>query len=597
MHSLQFLWHGSSGVDPKLSLALLVFCAYSGLPCAAFNDEPSQAFSFSSICWKLGDNPQWAEPSFDDSQWPGLDVGHIDSKTDILWVRAHLVIHPQAQEEALAYELHLDMLASYEIFIDGRLLGKSGVVGATPAQEVPGPYQNIFPIPDTALKRGKALLALRLSSQHRFSPKTSHFDPLHRLASNAIVQRIAFIPATVENRRFATDDLLQVLVLTVHLVMAIYFFFIFLGQRQEKTTLAFSLLCFFLFTLALADAFLWGIGYPYNWHIFQWWGIAISVAAILLLLPLCFLYKFKLRNKPLWLLGFFVIGLLTAAFAPEFGVLQQGEQILMETLLLTLAIHYAAWRKGEKGVWATAVAVVLGAACFLVRTSYFFVFTAALMVVVLKQLARKQHRQRMQFHASKLEASKLEAELLRKNIQPHFLMNSLTSVLELLEVDPEEGANFVEALGEEFRILTQIADQPLIPLAKELALCRLHLRIMGYRFKKDFRLDVAGLREDETIPPAIFHTLVENAITHNRYEASKITFRLSCHCQDSRRIFTFLCPLGTTPKHPTTTTGTGIRYIRSQLERAFPGQWHFDSQSQDNVWKTTLQIPIQSEVS
>ena len=576
---------------PNVASLLIVMVAWSTV---AFTqpDGPVDTFSFSSIRWKTGDNPEWANPGFDDSNWQGLDVGGIDQVSEILWIRAHLVMEPKARTEAFAYELHLDMLASYEIYFDGRLSGRSGRAGASKAEEIPGPYVNIFPIPDSVLERGQAIIALRLSSQHRYLPGASHFDPLHRLASNALIQRIAFYPATMANRRLALDDLLQILVLTVHLVMAFYFFFIFLGNRQEKTTLAFSLLCFFIFTLALADAFQWAIGYPYSWHLYQWWAIAISVAGILLLLPLCFLYKFRLRRKRFWLLGFLITGLLTAAFAPEIGVLQQGEQILMETLLLTLAIHFAAWRKGESGVWATAIAMVFGAACFLFKTSYFFVFTAVLMVLVLRQLARAQQVQRRQFHDSKLQASKLEAELLRKNIQPHFLMNSLTSALELLEVDPEEGAKFVEALGEEFRILNQIADQTLIPLEKELALCRLHLQIMGYRFKKTFVLETHNLVEPDMVPPAIFHTLVENAITHNRFESDTVHFQLTSEAEGPWRRYVFNGPLGPAPKRSRETTGTGTRYIQTQLERAFTGRWQFKSQAKDQAWITIIHIPI-----
>src|SRR5262249_47651749 len=113
-----------------------------------------------------------------------------------------------------------------------------------------------------------------------------------------------------------------------------------------------------------------------------------------------------------------------------------------------------------------------------------------------------------------LAAARLEIELLKKNIQPHFLLNTLATLVEVIEREPKTAVTPIQALAGEFRILARVSGEKLIPLAQEIELCRAHLDVMSLRKGAACALRVTGARDDDPVPPALIHTLVENGLTH-----------------------------------------------------------------------------------
>ena len=184
----------------------------------------------------------------------------------------------------------------------------------------------------------------------------------------------------------------------------------------------------------------------------------------------------------------------------------------------------------------------------------------------------------------------LEAEMLKRNIQPHFLMNSLTAITEWIETAPAEALRFIHGLVDEFRSLSNLSGQKLVPLTDEIELCQTHLSLMGMRQKKMFHLEAKGLNGNETIPPGIFHTLIENAVSHNRYRGEKTAFEIDkIEIADGMQ-YIFRAPMGINTDHKKHSTGSGIQYIRSRLEESYPGRWQFSSQETDGHWVTKITL-------
>jgi len=193
-------------------------------------------------------------------------------------------------------------------------------------------------------------------------------------------------------------------------------------------------------------------------------------------------------------------------------------------------------------------------------------------------------------NAAKLQLEQLEYQFLQKHIQPHFLMNSLMSLQQLVITDTENASKMIEALSEEFHLLTIMTKKKLVPIEDEINMCKTHLQIMSIQQKASYQLTVNGVSGDETIPPAVLHTLVENGITHGysgnenaHFELTKtrtatgIQYRIF---NDSKK--------QTTPKK--TTTGSGIKYIEARLEECYPKKWSLTSKAVDNGWEAIIQL-------
>lgn len=129
------------------------------------------------------------------------------------------------------------------------------------------------------------------------------------------------------------------------------------------------------------------------------------------------------------------------------------------------------------------------------------------------------------------EKQKMEKKLLQSQINPHFLYNTLDSIIWMIQSEEYAGAGqMVSLLAKFFRVsLSQGKD--MIPLEKELEHATSYLAIQNIRFKDKFEFSVHA---DETLmkylcPKLSVQPLLENAIYHGMegmYEDGEITINV-----------------------------------------------------------------------
>lgn len=106
--------------------------------------------------------------------------------------------------------------------------------------------------------------------------------------------------------------------------------------------------------------------------------------------------------------------------------------------------------------------------------------------------------------------------LLRGQLSPHVLFNSLNNLAELVRQDPEAAEQAILDLAELYRALLRHGDRPLAPLGDERQLVRRYLAVekirLGGRLRVHWDWD-EGL-DEVTAPPFLLQPLVENALKH-----------------------------------------------------------------------------------
>lgn len=298
------------------------------------------------------------------------------------------------------------------------------------------------------------------------------------------------------------------------------------------------------------------------------------------------LYEFAVPNRNRFLLGFTALSLLfiwtgwtylPAVLGPALVIASYGRYHGMAgsnwSIIGLLLFSIAAYL--EQGT-ASRIGYFLGIIGFIV-----------MMTLFVGQQITQQLRQQQQ---TSLRSSRLENELLKRSIQPHFLFNSLASLQELIDQNPDKASHFVDQLADELRMLTQMSGRQLVSLREEMAMCRAHLAIMGYRKNVKFRLETHGLDGTEVVPPAIFHTLVENGVTHGYSYRQTGLFRLSKTQTRGGIQYTFFNDGEVIPDETRTGNGTGLRYIRARLEESYPGRWSLDCQPVSGGWQVRIGV-------
>lgn len=121
-------------------------------------------------------------------------------------------------------------------------------------------------------------------------------------------------------------------------------------------------------------------------------------------------------------------------------------------------------------------------------------------------------------HVAQLQAQLAHARLvmLRSQLNPHFLFNSLNAVSALIPNDTEGALRMVARLSELLRYGLAEESGEEIPLREELRLTELYLEILEIRFQGRLFTSVsaAGGVEDALVPSLILQPLVENAMKH-----------------------------------------------------------------------------------
>jgi LytS/YehU family sensor histidine kinase len=94
------------------------------------------------------------------------------------------------------------------------------------------------------------------------------------------------------------------------------------------------------------------------------------------------------------------------------------------------------------------------------------------------------------------------------------------------------------------------------------------------------------------VPPAVLHTLIENALTHNVYPRGAVLRLTATREHDGRWRYTLRSPCPSTDASPTR-GGSGQNYVRARLAEAFGDQARFSAARIDDDWIDTLIMPEQ----
>lgn len=136
----------------------------------------------------------------------------------------------------------------------------------------------------------------------------------------------------------------------------------------------------------------------------------------------------------------------------------------------------------------------------------------------LRYQARQAEAVRLMGEAARLRAQLAEARLavLRAQLDPHFLFNTLHAVSALVERDPRGVRRMIARLSELLRSTLEGSAEQEIPLEREVELLGRYLEIMQIRFqgRLETRIEVEPGAEGALVPNLILQPIVENAIKH-----------------------------------------------------------------------------------
>lgn len=530
-------------------------------------------YEISDPVYKTGDSLAWAAKTFNSKGW-AQERG--ETGTGVFWLRSDVLTREIMTTEHLGIDIHT--FGAFEVFWDGQKIGENGKVAAG-TSELPGTEKSSFLIPDSLATKGKHLLALRASQSYeqdtdrRFAVRMESYD---RLLQEPLIMT-SFMN----------------LMAGAFLIAAIYYLFMFINSsRKEYAILIFCVTCFLFFALLIVEYLKFYVDIPYTRFYLRLETIGWLTFSIALLVPLYFTIQFSFKRR--WLLmGILLIALLYiyVSHFREYDLSAMYFSYAMWVAALIVVVN--ALVQKEKGGGIVLAGLLLSAVVnfFLYYDIGLFISFTIIVLCMLYLYAIRAKEVERAHQTSLLLSSRLKLELLKKNIQPHFIKNTLTSLMDWVEESPKEGALFVQALAAEFDILNQIAEETLVPVSKEIELCQVHLKVMQFRKEISYDWTSSNIDLSDLIPPAVIHTALENGITHSAPpEDGIIRFNLNFERGPGYKKYTLSTTAKNRPMRKDKSSGTGFQYIQARLTESYGAAWGFDSRSLTNGWQTEITI-------
>ncbi len=455
-----------------------------------------------------------------------------------------------------------DMRNVYRLYIDGTLIAQNGSFGDDSSA------------PASAYRPQLAF----------FTPTANSFDLVMQVSNSLYGTGGMLEPVMLGTyaQVLAFDRQLSNVVtyaMTVQTISCLFFLLFFLAQRREKEALVLSILAAaILLRLSIIGDVLFTM-FP---NISAVWLLRVYLlctpwAEFLLLY---FLYLAYGRLVPRWQVGILfayttATTLFILLFPPDITTFVHRTMnyiLLLAMVLVTVHLVRAAWQ-GRQGAPLLLFAMALTSSLIFYgiflpdnSTGYYLLDTSAFqyMIFVVAQMAVVAMRYR--------RAHELEIAHLKGQIRPHFIHNSLTSIISISRREPDRARELLVDFSSYLRGFYDYERDELVPLAQELELVRAYTALEQARFGEKFRVEYRMEAGDFLLPSFLIQPLVENAFVHGlreKEEGGTITV-YSRRLKSGRvRIGVKDDGVGFSEKSSSTRRGVGIENINRRLSRLY----------------------------
>lgn len=185
-----------------------------------------------------------------------------------------------------------------------------------------------------------------------------------------------------------------------------------------------------------------------------------------------------------------------------------------------------------------------------------------------------------------------ELALLKAQINPHFLFNTINNIDVLIEKDPKTASKYLKQLSEIMRFMLYETQSNFIPLTTEVEYIKKYIDLQKIRTanEKYVKLTISGETDNLMIAPAIFIPFIENAFKHStnkkiedaininiRILGNNISFNCSDYFDNSKSFTQEKC-------------GLGIDLIKQRLNLIYNDKHNLEIIKADNRFEVKLNI-------
>lgn len=197
----------------------------------------------------------------------------------------------------------------------------------------------------------------------------------------------------------------------------------------------------------------------------------------------------------------------------------------------------------------------------------FFLFISLLLVFIDIgiHLLNKWRISQTEIERYKKENLETQFEMLRLQINPHFLFNSLNTLSSLIYQNQDTASEYVREMSTVYRYILEQHKSDIITLHEELKFTQSYIFMLNLRFEEKikFELNISDWFRNKVLPPLTLQILIENAVKHNVVSKRK-PLLIEIYTQSN---YTLVVKNNLQPKtRESYSSGIGLENIRNRLE-------------------------------
>ena len=335
--------------------------------------------------------------------------------------------------------------------------------------------------------------------------------------------------------------------------------------RNKKTE---QILFHLLFWIIVVTYFAWGFGFGVN-------------------------YKASFLNASFYLPGFILIVYSLVYFLiPRYLINKKYIQFFAGLLVVLVICSGYSWLIQLK---LSANSAFPGYTMTTGRTILPFIHVAGIAISI--NLLNHWYQQKQKTTEVQKEKIAAELDLLKSQIHPHFLFNTLNNLYSYSLDNSEKVPEIILKLSNLLRFMIYESDVAYIPLDKEISLLRQYIELEQLRYsdRLDISFTINGDLSNKEIAPLLLLPFLENAFKHGishqidqcwisfdlRVSGSSLYFKL-INSKDKDETYGF-----------TEASGLGLQNVKRRLELLYPGKYKLETLEKEEIFIVDLELQME----
>ena len=195
------------------------------------------------------------------------------------------------------------------------------------------------------------------------------------------------------------------------------------------------------------------------------------------------------------------------------------------------------------------------------------------------------------------EKVEYELEILKSQINPHFLFNSLNMIYSSSLSKEEDVSDKILMLSNNLHYVLHEGNKKEVTLVQEFDFIKDYISLFEMRFKNkiDLKLDYQSDNDDQKIPPLLLIPFIENALKYTSLiSEKKLGLPIQIHLKKGILYFTIQNPfLPQNSRVETNKSGIGISNVKKRLNILYPDKHELHIESKNGIFYVILKIQLE----